>query len=588
MNHYYSNDRNAQILVSILKAHNIKKVIASPGTTNISFVGSIQSDPFFEIYSSVDERSAAYMACGLSAASGETVVIACTGATASRNYLPGLTEAFYRKLPILVIAGSHGMREIGNLGSQMVDRTQTPKDVVVHAEYVDAIKCQSDESFNITKINKAILATHRGGGGPVLIDFFAPMNGLAAGFDQKELPKVRTIQRFGVLDEMPQMPDGRIGIFIGSHRRMSSELEECIDKFCGIYDAVVFADHTSGYCGKYKINSAIITCQQGFESSLFSPDVLIHLGEVSGDTYTTRMLKPKTVWRVNLDGEVRDLFWKLGNVFEMEELAFFKHYINSKPFGDKQVYYDECFHLYEAFSDRIPQLKFGNIWVAQHLCNKIPHNSVLHFGIFNSLRSWNFFRIDNSVSTSCNVGGFGIDGAISTLIGSSLCKRNQLHFLVLGDLAFFYDMNSLGNRHVGNNIRILLINNGRGVEFRKKDHPGGKYFGEDADVFIAAAGHYGNKYPDIVKAYVTSMGFEYLAASNEQEFEKKYEQFISPDCGSKPIVFEVFTNPESDVDNVEAIRNIYINNAPVLEKLKANLVNETKKIAKSLLRTIAK
>ena len=88
---YYSNERSVQLLISLLKQHDIKKVVASPGTTNITLVASLQHDPWFEIYSSVDERSAAYIACGLAAESGEPVVLSCTGATASRNYLPVLT-----------------------------------------------------------------------------------------------------------------------------------------------------------------------------------------------------------------------------------------------------------------------------------------------------------------------------------------------------------------------------------------------------------------------------------------------------------------------------------------------------------------
>ena len=98
MEHFYTNERNHQILIYLLKAHNIKKLIVSPGTANSVFVGSIQNDPFFEIYSCVDERSAAYMACGLSIETNEPVVISCTGATAARNYMSGATEAFYSKL----------------------------------------------------------------------------------------------------------------------------------------------------------------------------------------------------------------------------------------------------------------------------------------------------------------------------------------------------------------------------------------------------------------------------------------------------------------------------------------------------------
>ena len=67
---YYTAERNVQIVIALLKANGIKRVIASPGTTNMTFVGSIQNDPFFEIFSSVDERSAAYLACGMAAETG--------------------------------------------------------------------------------------------------------------------------------------------------------------------------------------------------------------------------------------------------------------------------------------------------------------------------------------------------------------------------------------------------------------------------------------------------------------------------------------------------------------------------------------
>ena len=112
MEQYYTNERNVQILIALLKEHGIKRVVASPGSTNVTFVGSIQQDSWFEIYSSVDERSAAYIACGMAAETKEPVVLSCTGATASRNYFPGLTEAYYRKLPILAVTSTQDESKI--------------------------------------------------------------------------------------------------------------------------------------------------------------------------------------------------------------------------------------------------------------------------------------------------------------------------------------------------------------------------------------------------------------------------------------------------------------------------------------------
>ena len=44
---YYSAERNVQIIISLLKQHGIRKVVASPGTTNMPIVASMQHDPWF-------------------------------------------------------------------------------------------------------------------------------------------------------------------------------------------------------------------------------------------------------------------------------------------------------------------------------------------------------------------------------------------------------------------------------------------------------------------------------------------------------------------------------------------------------------
>lgn len=556
----YSNDKNAQILLSLLKAHHISKVIASPGTTNIAIVGSMQHDEYFEMYSSVDERSACYMACGLAAESGEPVAIVCTEATASRNYFPGLTEAYYRKLPILVIAGSHGEHAIGHLHSQVIDRTQSPKDTVRYSAFINKIGNDKDELHNITIINKALIELKRHGGGPVLIDIVASPRG----FDTEELPSVKAIKYYNKEASFPAIEDIRIAIFVGAHIRMSEELSREIDRFCAVHDSVVFCDHTSGYRGKYEVNFALVCSQKNYKSKLTAPDLLIHIGEVSGDKYTTQALKPKKVWRVSEDGEIRDLFHSLDSVFETDELSFFKHY--SAGEGGKTTYLDKCKAEYRECLSAFPSVEFGNIFVAKRLSSCLPANSIIHFGIFNSLRSWNFFELDSSIHSSCNVGGFGIDGALSTLIGASLANPTKLHYLVVGDLAFFYDLNSLGNRHVGNNVRILLVNNGRGIEFRKKDHPGYQ-FGESADQYIAAGGHFGNMSRTLVKCFAESLGFEYLTASNKEEFEATYERFVTEEQTDKPLLFEIFPEADSEVNNLDAVRHIMATDAPMMERI---------------------
>ena len=165
------------------------------------------------------------------------------------------------------------------------------------------------------------------------------------------------------------------------------------------------------------------------------------------------------------------------------------------------------------------------------------------------------FPIPENVESAANVGCCGIDGCTSTLIGASLINAQRLCFLATGDLAFFYDLNSLGNRHVNKNIRILLVNNGIGGEFKLAPHMCTE-FGDEANKFMAAGGHFGNKSPMLVKHYAEDLGFKYLSASNKEEYLVALNEFVSPTIGDKPIIFEVFTDYHEENAALEIMRNL--------------------------------
>ena len=153
----------------------------------------------------------------------------------------------------------------------------------------------------------------------------------------------------------------------------------------------------------------------------------------------------------------------------------------------------------------------------------------------------------------------------------------------MGDLAFFYDMNSLGNRHVGKNIRIMLVNNGRGTEFRHYSHPAASVLKEEADLFVAAAGHYGRQSSALVKHYAEDLGFEYLSASTKEEFMSAAEKFICEEDRERPILFEVFTESELESEALAMIRNIE-KNASIKHYIKQKIGTQNIEIIKSKLK----
>ena len=553
MQAYYTKEVNHQILISLMKSHGIRKVIASPGATNINFVASVQQDPFFELYSSVDERSAAYIACGLAAESGEPVALSCTGATASRNYIPGLTEAYYRKLPILAVTSALHEGKIGQNFAQVIDRRTVLNDMVRLSIQAPTVHTEEDKWALNVQINRALLELRRHGGGPVHINLTTTYN---ADFTVRELPEARVIQRVGYGDELPPIPEGRVAIFAGSHPRWSNRLTAAVDSFCEAYNGVVLCDQTSNYRGKYRVLANLVTSQTKYSAPCRAAELLIDIGEVSG-AYMSFRGRAKQEWRVSPDGEVRDKHKNLSCIFEMCESDFFEAYAANRPRPPREDYYREWIAEREKIERKIPELPFSNAWVAQQTAGKIPDHSVLYLGILNTLRSWNFFETPSTVACYSNVGGFGIDGGVSTVLGLSLANKNALCFGVVGDLGFFYDMNALGNRHVGNNLRLMLINNGRGTEFRNYSHLAAQVQSdENTDLYVAAAGHYGSKSPKLVKHYAEDLGFEYMSAADQDEYLACAERFLTPESAEKPMVFEVFTDSQCESDALKMMCNL--------------------------------
>src|SRR5690625_7517151 len=78
----------------------------------------------------IDERSAAYFALGMAKQTGRSVALICTSGTAAANYYPAIIEAYYGRVPLLVLTVDrpHELRDIG--APQAIDQ------VNMYAAYV--------------------------------------------------------------------------------------------------------------------------------------------------------------------------------------------------------------------------------------------------------------------------------------------------------------------------------------------------------------------------------------------------------------------------------------------------------------------
>lgn len=564
MEHFYTNEINTLILISLLKEHRIKRIIASPGTTNISFVASVQQDSFFEVFSAVDERAAAFMACGLAEETEEPVVITCTGATASRNYIPGLTEAYYRHLPVLAVTASQHGGRVGNYVAQVIDRSKQFNDMIKKSYDMPTVYSEEDKEWCITNANDALLELIHCVPGPVHINLHTTYSN---DFSIKILPKYRVIRRV-IGNDFPLLPSGKIGVFVGAHSVFSEEETAAIDAFCANNNAIVICDQISNYRGKYRFLANLVNSQE-MDCGTQAFDLIIYIGAVHG-AYLN--YKGKESWRVNSDGIIRDPNRNMTYVFEMEEIDFFKHYANGKA-GNTIL--EICNNATQSVLANIPDLPFSNMWIAKETAAFIPANSVLHLAILNSLRVWNYFETQESVSCYSNPGGYGIDGCLSSFIGSAIANTNTQHYIIIGDLSFFYDINALFST-IPNNVHIMLINNGIGTEFKNYNHRAAQ-FGDEADAFIAAKGHNGFRNNELLKNICPKYGITYLSVSSKKEYLENRDMWLN--CAN-PVLLEVFVNDKYESNALKLMNSILINTS-LKAKLKRSIVG---RIARRILR----
>lgn len=533
---YYTIQENVRIVISMLKQYNIRYIVVSPGGTNIPISQAIQDDPFFKCYSVPDERSAMYFAIGLHLQTGEVIATSCTSAQATRNYVPGLTEAFYKHVPIIAITTAKLKRFQYQDYMQAPDQCSLPKDSVKKTFDLPPVTDENTRLQCYHDTKEAILETTHGNPGPIQLNIRIN-DSMQGKFEDVALPAVRILHRYMAWDEWPssKIDNKKVLIVVGEHRPFTKRQQVALDTFCENHNAVVYVNHLSNYSGKYSIQANMLVSCGGFAK--VKPEILITIGGQTGDYPIYGALCNMGAaehWRVAEDGAFVDTYGHLAKIFECPDYFFFEKMANNNTCS--HTYYGEWKNLNDTMNYDI-ELPLSNLYVAQQMYQHIPNNSIINFAILNSLRCWSYFPLDASIQGYGNVAAFGIDGCNSMLIGESM-NTDELCFIITGDLAFFYDMNALGIRHVKNNVRILLINNGGGAEFKIMTRNWTKKV--NVEDFISANGHNGS-----AKGWAENCGFCYLKANTKDEVLNAIDIFVSP--SDKPILMEVFTQEDDEV-----------------------------------------
>lgn len=526
-----------KMIVTLVKRYGIKHIVMSSGSRNLNLARLFEAEPYFKIYRVTDERSAGFYALGIAARLGEPVVMCCTSGTATSNYLTSITEAYYQHIPLVVITGDRYPRYLGQDEEQTIPQAGMYGKVVKKCVSLPQDPTVLGDWEARRMVCEALLEVKHHGTGPVHINVpianieFPKPPASVLKLDKKYL----CIDRFELCDPDSKWQDKvdrlskvkRILVVYCQNQPLSIEEQKSVEAFVDKFNCVVISDNLANFHCSKSILSYNIThdyTQKQFRDEL-APDIVITVGgrRMLNNPILGKLRNLGTQWyhwRVAEDGEVADTYRRLKNVFECSQKYFFDYFVEHSGDIHNDGEYYKAWKKAESNIKVMHAEKYNQLYAIERTVTTLPAHSLLHIGIGHTIIMTNRYKLDPTVRVFCNMGTNGIDGSASTFMGHCAVSK-ELCFLMIGDLSFFYDMNSIWNKPLTGNIRIMMFNNSGAGLLRHYRSPS-----------------ITQKHETSAKAWVKSVGFNYLSSENQEEFEENLKIFTS-DC-DQPIFFEVF------------------------------------------------
>ena len=449
----------AEVIVDQLILNGVKEVVIAPGSRNapitMAFFRACQAGRV-KFHTRIDERSAAFLALGISKATKSPAVVICTSGSAAANFHPAILEAHHSAIKLIAITADRPAR------LRRTGANQTTTQVGIFGAAVNV----SLDIFAPTKPEVGQIAKWRGEISAALNES-GPIH-LNLQFEEPLIGNLEWIEPISA--GIPEV----------------TEKLEPLPRPIGSYEThgVILVGHDRADISMVEIE--LLAEKLGWpilsEDPLSSSKVIPHASLLVGNSERRELLKPKiamVIGRLTLSRSLNSYL----------ELADFKIIVDSRigeidtarsgdeihlalPEVDQQKIDSEWIKLFNESSVEIHSkvTTYLSSWnepaVVTEFVSQISKESVLFVASSRPIRDIESFATPRAdLETFANRGLAGIDGNISTVIGIALNRRKT--FAVIGDLAFLHDINGLllGPEEVQPDLIILVISNDGGGIF---------------------------------------------------------------------------------------------------------------------------
>lgn len=531
----------AQHVIEACKAKQIKHIVISPGSRNAPLTIGFANDPYFNCYSIVDERCAAFFALGIAQQRRDPVAVVCTSGSALLNYYPAFSEAFYSNIPLVVISADRPSSKID------IGDGQTIRQVNVLANHSAYNANLSDETHsdksNFYELNRALntaieeqLPVH------INVPFEEPLyltteeqypfENIVA---EIKNPIVNEDKATNFVKHWNSSAKKMVLIGVLTPNSVESQYVEWLAKDPSV---VVLTETTSNLHHSHFIPyiDKLLTYTEkasALKESL-QPDLLLTFGGLVVSKKIKQFLRSyKPTYHYNVDlHKGYDSYFCLTTYFKADINTFLRE-VTPNLINVSSTYQQQWLEIKNEIQqihlEYINQIPFSDFKVYNEVFNNIPNDHIVQISNSSAIRYAQLMKAHPSWKVFCNRGTSGIDGSMSTAIGAAVGSASPTVFIT-GDLSFFYDSNALWNKYIPQNFRVILLNNQGGGIFRilpgDKTDSNFEYFFETPHKLTAE--HFCKMY-----------NINYQSATNLTDLQRKIGEFYEK--SDVPKLLEVHT-----------------------------------------------
>lgn len=448
----------AHLLAGLLKARGVRHIVVSPGSRCAPLTVVFARSGHFELHPVIDERTAAFVALGMSLATDTPVVALCTSGSALLNYAPALSEAYYRRVPVIAVTADRPAAMIDQRDSQTV-RQPHALDAVVR-KCVDIPDEHSETALQMASrlINDALIAATGHIPGPVHINMqfempLTPETPVAPAISCRSICVHRSAPACDFAPVIESIPAGcNVLVALGGMHVGSDEAA-----LLRSLPLAVYAEAQS--------NVAIPNYGIDNFAGLPPVDVLVTAGgAIISDSFKRWLRQTPSLRHISLgfDDNCIDTYGALTDIVECRPTDFLKALAQAGV--SSPAFIGSWRNALDAFKARDAR---NTVWeLIETLAHNVGPEAVVH--VSNGMAARYAQKVDflPGQRIEMNRGVSGIEGATSTAVGDAIVNGRRPTLLISGDMSAAYDISALSIEWLPDNFRMVVLDNDGGDIFR--------------------------------------------------------------------------------------------------------------------------